>query len=221
VFTVSTAITRLTSGPTNIFGDNGINSSQQLQRINEVLEYFYDQGTWRGVQATITITTSSGVMTLPAAYQRLDGLALPLYAQQVPIKSQQWAFQNGSIPVQDWTQYGNLVAIDMGDNGSGQRQYQLTGNTTNLDALSFTGLARKRFNWITDTSTVVVPDSYQSLVKGILAFRAMDNQDKDSFERLMGEAMSCLNGNLGEFEVEQKSLQVECSTGFGFSPYVM
>lgn len=221
MFTVATAITRLTSGPTNAFGDNSITSPQQLQRVNEVLEYFYDQGTWRGVQAAASLTSSGGIITLASSYQRLDGLVLPQYAQKVPIKSQQWAFQQGAIHAQDWSTFGDLLAIDMGDNASGQRQYQLTGNPTNLDALTFTGLARKRFNWITDTATVVAPDSYQALVKGVLAFRAIDNQDKDSFERLMAEAMTCLNGSLGEFEVEEKSIQVECTTGAGYIGFIM
>lgn len=215
MFTVATAITRLTSGPTNIFGDRNLTSGQQLQRINEILEYFYDQGTWRGVQSLQTLTTSSGILTLASAYQRLDGLAVPVYGRKVPIKSMSWAFSANATPVQDWTLYSDLLAIDMGDNASGLRQYQLTGGITQLDALSFSGLCRKRFSYITDTATVVSPDCYDGLVNGVLAFQAKDQKDWDNFAKLGKLALDTLNGNLGEFEGDERQVQVEVPFGMG------
>jgi hypothetical protein len=220
VFTVATAITRLTSGPTNIFGDGSLTSGQQLQRINEVLEYFYEFGTWRGVQTPIPLTSTNGIITLSASYLRLDGLTIPAYAQGVEIKSMGWAFSANGPKFQDWTQYATCIAMDMGDNSSGLRQYQLTGGTTQLDALSFEGLARKRFTWITDTSTVVTPDSYDGLVQGILAFRARDNQDRDAFNTYIGMALQSLNGNLQEFGPDDRQVQVELTTGMGSFPLV-
>lgn len=215
MFTVATAITRLTSGPTNLFGDSALTSGQQLQRINEVLECFYDLGTWRGCQASVNLTSSGGILTLAAAYQRLDGLSVPANVCYVPIKSQQWQFSPSGPGNQNWANYPDLVAIDMGDNTSGLRQYQLTGGTTQLDALAFVGLARKRFTWITDTATVVAPDSYQALAQGILAYRYKDQQDEAKFQSAMQDALNLLNGSLQEFEQPEKQVIVEANFGMG------
>lgn len=205
-FSVATALSRLDSGPKSAF-TAGLTSDQKLQRVNEVLEYFFEMGTWRGLHDTISLTSSSGIISLPTGYQRLDALGDAANIRIIPIKSQQWAFSQGGPGFQDWTLYsGNLIAIDLGDNSSSVRRYQLTGTAANNDTLSLTGLARKRFIWITNTANLVYPDSYQALFAGVRAFGWRDEGDNDRFKSEIGDALAILNGNLGEFEPLEKTV---------------
>lgn len=212
VFTVATAISRLTGSGHNAFPAT-FDAGKQLQRVNEVLERFYEFGTWRGLHATVPLTTSGGILTLDAAYQRIDGLAVPAQAMDVPIRSMQWAFSTGGPGNRDWTTYLNLVAIDQGDVG-GQRKYQLTGNPTAVDAMAFNGLARRRFAWITDTATVVVPDSFPALKCGVQAMQWEDEGDDGRYQAEFGKALQLLNGNLEEFQPDMKQIVIQRS----FSP---
>lgn len=218
-FSAATAITRLTSGPVNAF-KAGISSAQQLQCINEVLERFYEFGTWRGLHDTVTLTSSSGIITLSSAYQRLDGLGVPAINMSIPIKTQQWAFSTGGPKPQDWTLYGQAVALDLGDNASGQRQYQLSGNTTSNDALSYSGLCRKRFTWITNTATIVFPDTFQALRMGVLARGMEDEGANNEAEAMFNRTLAVLNGNLQEFEPEEKQVVMAPEFGFGSTALV-
>ena len=215
MFTIATAISRLEGGATSCFKP-GSTSAQKLQRLNEVIERFYEFGTWRGLHDTITLTPEDGIISLPYTYQRLDGLGIPASALIVPIKSQQWQFSTGGPGIQDWSLYGPLVAIDLGDNTSGIRRYQLTGTTTELDALSFKGLARKRFTWITDTAAVVSPDSFQALRMGVLALAMEDEGDDEGCKALFASALAVLNGNLQEFETEDRQMVVSPEMGMGY-----
>lgn len=218
-FTVATAITRLTGSGVNAFPAT-FDAGKQLQRINEVLEMFYDQGTWRGLHDTISLTTTSGIITLSATYQRLDGLSIPAQGTIVPIRSMQWAFSPGGPGTQDWTLYSELVAIDLGDNGSSQRRYQVSGNTTATDALTFSGLARKRFTYITDTASVVSPDCYRGIKLGVEAMRWKDEGDDARYQSVFAEALQALNGNLQEFDPDFRQVIVQPSFGMGSMPLV-
>lgn len=218
-FTYSTAITRLGAGATSCFKP-GSTDAQKLQRLNEVLERFHEFGTWRGVHETISVTSTSGIITLAAAYLRLDALAIPSLAQKVPIKSQQWAFSSGGPMVQDWSLYSFLVAIDLGDNSSGVRRYQITGDTDYLDSLTFSALARKRYTWVTDIGTTVIPDSFQALRQGVLALAMEDEGDDEGCKMLFAEALSVLNGNLQEFEPEERQMVVAPEMGGG-TPFIV
>lgn len=218
-FTFSTAITRLSSGAKSCFAP-GSTDAQKLQRLNEVLERFYEFGTWRGVHETISESTTSGILTLSSAYLRLDALAVPSLAMKVPIKSQQWAFSSGGPMAQDWSLYEFLVAIDLGDNSSGLRRYQLTGSTSYLDGLTFSALARKRYTWVTDTGTTVTPDSFQALRQGVLALGMEDEGDDGGCKMLFNEALNVLNGSLQEFEPEERQMVVAPEMGGG-SPLIL
>lgn len=201
-FSVATAITRLDSGPTNCF-KAGLSAGQKLQRVNEVIDRFYEFGTWRGLHDTITVTSSaSNIITLSSSYVRLDALAEPAFCRDIPIKSQQWAFSTAGPGPMDWTKYCELVAIDMGD-VSGVRQYRLTGTATANDARVLSGLARKRFTWITDTATIVPIDSFQALRLGVLALGQEDEGAHDNAKSIFAEALEVLNGNLVEFNAIQ------------------
>ncbi|MDO6575610.1 hypothetical protein, partial [Staphylococcus pasteuri_A] len=77
--------------------------------------------------------------------------------QYYEIKPLEYQFQPNGPGYFDVTEGCVGVAIDLGDNASGVRRYQLTGNTTDLDALTFSAVLRKRYVWATDTSTTVIP----------------------------------------------------------------
>lgn len=212
-FTIAQAITRLTTGPINCF-KAGLTSGQQLQRVNECLERFYDKGTWRGVHQTIPLTSVNGVITLPAAYQRIDGLSVPKCGVLVKIKSNLYPFQENGPHLQDWTKYCPTVAIDLGDVNQ-QRQYQLTGSIDRLDSFAYMGLARIRYVWTTDTSTIVVPDSYQALRMGIIALGQQDELANDQSRALFAEALQELEGNLAEFNDDFAYGEVQLDTHYG------
>ena len=215
-FSFATAISRLTSGPTNAF-KAGLSSAQQLQRVNEVLDRFYELGTWAGVLTTISgLTTTAGVLSLPSSYIRLDGLSIPAKGEIIPIKSQEWAFSEAGPGMQDWTQYGELVAIDQGDT-NGVRTYQLTGDPSKLDLLVLAGLARKRYTWVTDTATIIVPDSYQAIRLGVIALGWEDEGDNGRYQATMDRALGVLNGNYdqSESDTEHGVVAVEMATSMG------
>lgn len=300
MFTVQTAIDRLSGGAVNAF-KNGISDAQKLQQINQCIERFYEFGSWRGLHDTITLSASaSNILSLSSSYLRLDALSEPSANRDIPIKSQQWAFSPGGPGQMDWTKYGDLVAIDMGDVSNGTssdyltvsgtltpnktgsyfplgvtsgpdnlgvyfntatkyfigqigdgsmligdnfpladstvywqkitaglagaysvnagttgtatvasvatttaREYRLTGSATLNDARVLQGLARKRFNWFTNTSSIVSPDSFQALRLGVLAMGFEDARGFDTSENLFAEAFKILNGNLVEFNAPQ------------------
>ncbi len=219
MFTVATALTRLAAGKFNLtLTPYGVmTAGQLLQRINEILEKFYDRGTWRGVTSTVSLTSTAGIITLAAAYLRLDGLGIPSLNAVVPIKPPGFQFSTGGPRPQDFNLYGNILALDMGDNGSGQRQYQLTGSTDALDSMTFSGLARKRFNYITDTATVVAPDCYGAINKAWRAMNAEDEQADSLAQSLWAQAFAELNGNMEEFETEIRQVQVQPAFAMGAS----
>lgn len=205
-FTIATALSRLTTQQRSPFVTTygTMNAAQQLQRINEILEGFYDEGDWRGLHATVSLTSTSGIITLVAAYLRLDGLGISANNFVIPIKNMAYAYQVAGPGIQDWTKYGKTLAIDMGDVG-GVRQYQLTGDTTANDALAFTGLARKRYVYATDTTPTVIPDSYSALEIGVRAFAAKDASANDLYKDLWAQALARLAGNAEEFEAPQSA----------------
>lgn len=205
-FTIATAITRITGGPKNAF--LGMSAAQELQRINEVLDRFYEFGSWRGLHDTVTLTTTGGILTLSTAYLRLDGLGIPARNAIIPIRSQQFQFSESGPRVQDFTTYPYGLALDQGD-VSGARTYQITGDPTTLDALSFRGFARKRYTYATTTAPTVVPDCYAALFDGVLAYGWKDQGDNDRFDREFSSALQVLNSSLGEFEPDTKQVHVE------------
>lgn len=210
-FTAQTCLDRLINGPRNAFAAE-LNVDQQLQRLCEVLERFYEMGTWRGVHAVIDLQSVNGVISLPVDYLRLDALGEPLKRLDVPIKSPQWQFIQSGPGIQDWTKYLNLVAIDQGDT-AGIRQYLLTGLATNNDLRLLKGLARKRFNWITDVSTVIVPDCYQAIRMGVLALGMEDEAANDEASAMFTKALGVLDSSLTEFEsvTSMGSVQMDLS----------
>ena len=123
----------------------------------------------------------------------------------MPIKNLSYAYQSGGPGIQDWEQFGKTVALDLGDSVEGQRQYQITGDPDASDSLTFTGLARRRYIWISDTANVVIPDCYSALELGVRAKAAADANANDLSKDLWAQAFSELDNNADEFEAPQSS----------------
>lgn len=209
MFTFATAITRLDGSLQPCF-KAGSTSDQKVQRINEVLERFYELGSWRGLHVSIPLTTTAGIMTLPQAYQKIEGLGIPQSNQIIPIKPIEYLYQSGGVGPVDLTLLIQLIAYDLGDNVStGLRQYQISGQTSQIDTYAFIGNARKRYVWTTDTATVIVPDSFQALRMGVLALGFEDEGDYEKCAEKFNEALRVLDGNLEEFEPNDKQVTIQ------------
>lgn len=216
-FTLATALIRLSGGSTPCFPAS-TTQPQQLQVVNECLERFFIQGEWRGLKqylgpeagAVGTISISNNILTLPAQYYRLDKLGNKQGGCPVDIKSQEWAFSSAGPGPTDWTMYPQLVAIDMGENASFQRQYFLTGDTTTVDALNkLAGLARLRYVWATVTTAPVIPDNYRALKLGVLSILREEAGDNDRAKDLFAQALAALASDLGETDPEDRVVSFE------------
>lgn len=198
-FTYATAITRLDGGMVPAF-KAAATSGQKLYRLNEVLERFFEFGRWRGVYDTAVVTQTAGIITISATYQNMEALAVTLSGNErkVPIKSMEWPYMPGGPGLVPFDQYGDIVAIDKGD-VSGTRKYQLTGDQTYLDTLTFSALLRKRYTWTATDSDTVPIDSFQALRMGVLALGFEDVSDYDRSTSMFNAALAVLNGNLEQF----------------------
>ena len=228
-FTIATALSRLAAGKFNLFvTQNGtMDAAQQLARYNAVMEEFWLQGSWPGLHKEITLTSSNGVITLDAAYLRLDGLSATK-AYTPPEKPSWWTVR--VVPMQFRWQPGGpqyfsadnvcgTVCIDQGDNSSGRRVYQLTGNTTTLDGYTYTGFARKRYVYATSTTDTVIPDCYSALEYGVRSFNSRDERADDADE-LWAKALAALDASMGQFNQgnEFGVLQTDGMVGMGSVP---
>ena len=138
-FTIATAISRLSTGSVNYF-KAGATSAQQLQRVNECLERLWNFGMWDGLLQEISLTSTGGIITLPAQYRKLVALRINdsnCGNKNVSIKSQQWKFSPSAPRERNWFK-GNWadVAFDLGDVGvayiGGQIQDGITGSYYNV-----------------------------------------------------------------------------------------
>lgn len=208
VFTISTALSRLSGGVRNLFvtSQGTLSSGQQLQLVNEILEEWYKNDSWRGVREVVgTLATSGGILTLAAGYLRADkrfnvttdGHEGCFYE----IKKLDYQSQPGGPGYFDVTKAGCLgVAIDLGDSTGGVRRYQLTGSTAALDALTFSAVLRKRYVYATDTATTVIPDCFPALELSVMARVALSEGDLTRSRELQQEAYALLDADLGQFE---------------------
>jgi len=205
VFTISQALTRLTSQQNNPFTTTygTMNPPQQLQRVNQILDKWYESESWRGVRSVIALTSSGGVISLPAAWLRAEKrIAVTTEGKCgfYEIKPLGYQFQTGGPGYFDVTKGCLGVAIDLGDNTNGVRQYQLTGVVADLDALSYSAVLRKRYVYATDTSTVVIPDCFTALEISVRAMAASDANAVELSNGLWAEAFAVLDSGLGQFE---------------------
>lgn len=205
MFTIAQAITRLTAGQNNLlktsYGE--MSDAQKLQRINEILDRWYEAEDWRGVRSVQALTSSGGIISLGAGYLRADKRISVTTAGQegfFEIKPLDWQFQSSGPGYFDVTKGCIGAAIDLGDNAAGIRRYQLTGDAATLDALAYSAVLRKRYVWATDTAPVVIPDCYTALE---LSVRARHMEDENAFDTARGlwqDVWTMLDSNLGQFE---------------------
>jgi len=224
-FTVAGALTRLNASQRNPFLTTyGLMSAgQQLQRINELLDIWYVSDSWRGIRGVIVLTSVLGIVSLPAAYLRADKRITITTAGHegcyYEIKPIEYQFQSGGPGYWDVSRGCFGVAIDLGD-VAGIRQYQLTGNTTTLDSYAYKAVCRKRFNFITDTATVVVPDCYSALELSVRAMAAADANANELAKDLWNQAFIKLDSDLGQFQDgdEWPVMQLDPFLGMGSVP---
>jgi len=226
--TIAQAITRLTASQQNPFLTKygTMSSPQQVQRINEILDTWYTSDSWRGVRKTVDLTSVLGIITLPATYLRVEkriAITSPgCCGWFYDIKPMEWQFQTGGPGWFDPERCCIGAAIDLGDNSSGQRQYQLTGDTDTVDSRTYTGLARLRYNFTTDTSTPIIPDCYTALEISARAMRAMDTNATGLAQELWGQAFARLDSDLGQYQMgdENGVLQLDPSCALGITNIV-
>ncbi len=229
MFTIATAFTRLSAGPHNLFvtAQGTMDATQKLSRYNAIMEEFWLKGSWPGLHKEISLTTTSGLMTLPAAYLRLDGLTYsnaftpPEHGSwsNIPLQPMQFMWQPGGPQYFDANSSCAVFAIDQGDNSSGQREYQLTGDTTTLDAYTYKGFARKRYVYATSTSDTVIPDCYSALEWAFRSFQARD-ENSEWAAPYWASALQALDDSMGEFMEgnEYGVLQTDPIIGMGQVP---
>lgn len=189
-------------------------SVEHLNRVNEVLDRMYNDGTWRGVESVVNLTTTGGILTLSASYIRLNKLAIPAQNIDVPVRPMGFQFSPNGPMAQDFTLYGPTIALDQGET-SGQRKYQITGDTATLDTITFRGWVAARFTYITDTSTVVVPDCFPALRIGVLALGKEDAGAISERNTLWSDCIRMLNGNLQEFQPDFRQVHVQPAFAMG------
>ena len=177
---------------------------QKLQRINEILDRWYEAEDWRGVRSVQALTSVGGIITLDAGYLRADKRITITTAGHegcfYEIKPLDYQFESSGPGYFDVATGCLGVAIDLGDHTNGQRRYQLTGDTTVLDAFTYKAVLRKRYVWATDTTPIVIPDCYTALE---LSVRARHMEDEGAFDTSRGlwqDVWTMLDSNLGQFE---------------------
>lgn len=207
MFTIAQALTRLSSGARNLFvtSQGTLSAGQQLQLINEILEEWYKNESWRGVREVVgSLTPSSGIISLAAGYLRADKrFTITTDGHEgcfYEIKPLDFQFQTNGPGYYDVTELCLGVAIDLGDNASGVRRYQLDGATATVDAFTFSAVLRKRYVFATDTTPTVIPDCYPALERSVMAKIALYEGDLDRANKLWSDAFQLLDVDLGQFE---------------------
>ncbi len=211
MFTLATALSRLAGGVRNVFvtSQGTLSSGVQLQLLNEILEEWYKNDSWRGVREVVSgLTTSSGILTLAGGYLRADKRFNITTAGRegsfYEIKKLDYQSQPSGPGWFDVSKGGLGAAIDLGDNASGVRRYQLDGGRGGdfsfVDSLTFSAVLRKRYVYATDSSPVVIPDCYPALELSVMARVALSEGDLSRSKELQQEAYQLLDADLGQFE---------------------
>ena len=196
-FTYADAISRA-DGQMEPLWTPGATSQQKLDRLNDVLERFWNEGVWDGLSADLSMTSSSGVITLASGYRKLDALQVSTAGseQNVPIKSQLWKLTPSANYIGDWTKYGGpMLAFDKGD-VSGLRTYQLTGAAAVADSYTYTGQAKLRYVRVIVTTTPVNPDCWPALLVGLRAWHWQDQGDNTRYQLEFADALRQLERDL-------------------------
>ena len=142
MFTYATAIARVL-GQIEPIWDPGATSAQQLQAVNQALEYLWNFGDWDGLTTDVKgMATTGGILSLPPQYRFLTALKNSDSHLSVSIKSQGFKYSPSSRQVEDFygmtgysTWRGCLVAYDLGDTNAGISQIIQDAVTGQLLAL--------------------------------------------------------------------------------------
>lgn len=222
VFTIAQALTRLTAQQRNPFKTTygTMTDPQQLQRINQILETWYDSDSWRGVRSVEALTSSGGIISLPAAWLRAEqriSVTTEGKCGFFEIKPLEYQFQSGGPGYFDVTEVCYGVAIDLGDNASGVRRYQLTGTALDLDFLAYRAVLRRRYVYAVDTVPTVIPDCFPALELSVRAMAAADAGANDLSKDLWAQAYQKLDSNIGQFNqgTEYGVMQMDPHCGIG------
>lgn len=195
-FTISQAITRIDGQPEPVWS-NGMTSGQKLQRINEALEKLYILGTWDGLLEEISLSPVNGIITLDPSYYTIEALKDD-NGIDVSIKTQMWKYSKSAPIIDDWAKWhGAPMAFDKGDI-AGSRTYEIAGDPSDVDAIVYKGMARKRYVWAVDTSTVVSPDCFEALLLSVRSLHWQDVGDMQRAEYMAGKAVEALERILNE-----------------------
>lgn len=193
ILTLLQARTNLSTGKNPVFGSEW-NDEQKNLRINEVLERWYNEGTWvdnirRVSTATFDMTVEGGILTLGTEYFALTRLSIPSQQYAIEIKPKEFEFSSpDSRGPMDWSASGSLYAIDRGFFG-GKRQYILTGNPTLLDGKVLEGLARRRFHFISEDMEEINPPNFGALKQGCIS---LEYEAQGNFEMANVAWANCL-----------------------------
>jgi hypothetical protein len=238
MFSIATALTRLAAGPRNLFlTQNGVMSpTQQLHRVNEIMETWYNSEDWRGVREIVELTTAAGtgIISLPAGYWRAEK-RFTITSDEgcggwFEIKPLEYLYQPNGPGWFDVTKGCIGVAIDLGDDASGVRRYQLVDDPDTLDTYTFNAVLRKRWNWsieipgsvtwATATAVLVIPDCYPALEKSVRAMAAADEGDEELSNKYWADAYQDLDNNVGQFNKgnDLGVMQIDQAIGAGQIP---
>jgi hypothetical protein len=175
----------------------GMSDGNQTTRLNEICARFLDAGKFTGTLDRVSMTTTSAILSLPAAYQTLERLWAADYGE-VPVRSKAFEFSRGGIGVvSDYTQVWPRIALDKGDTTGGIRQYQITG--ANNDTLTFIGLCKKRYVPVTQGTDMLVPATLSALTYALQARQWGDKGDGERQRQDWNDAIQQLRDNLGEY----------------------
>lgn len=193
ILTLLQARTNLSNGNIPVFGSEWSDDQKNL-RINEVIERWYNEGTWvdnvrRVTTADGTLSVADGLMTLETEYFALSRLSIPDEQYPIDIKPKEFEHKSpDSTGPRDWTQSHSIFAIDRGFFG-GKRQYLLTGDPVVLDVKEYEGLARRRFKFLANDLEEINPPNFGALKQGCMS---LEYEVRGNFEMANAAWSNCL-----------------------------
>lgn len=194
--TLSNAKTRLAN-----FFVPGASDGDKTNALNEVVERFLLRGKFVGTIDRVSLTAVSNIISLPAAYQTLERLWVA-DCGEVPVRNKYFEFARGGVGVvSDYATICPRMALDLGDNATPVRRYQITSGSN--DTLAFIGLCKKRFVEVTQAGDLLVPSTYGALQFGLQAKNWELKADDDRASVAWEKAMDELRNDLGEYFGEQ------------------
>lgn len=214
-FTLATCISRIDNQMEPVWSP-GSTADQKLERVNNVIERLWVDGTWDGLIKDIVPVSSGGIITLDPLYKTIETLIVPSQGRRISIKSQQWKGTPSAGYIGDWHKYSSGYAFDCGDQ-NGSRVYELSGDPDTNDLLVFSAQVRFRYVWSTDSGRAVVPDCFQAILQGVRSMHWLDVGDRARYDAEFSEAIRLLEADLSDVQDEEDMgcVNLEFSTSGG------